>query len=72
MTLNENAAAGTDSAPVDSDGDVVCDVHGPIVTVTLSNPLKRNAMSARMWRELPEVLAALAADPEGPGGGARR
>lgn len=43
-------------------GHVACEARGPIATVTLSNPSKRNAMSARMWRELPEVLAALATD----------
>ncbi len=32
-------------------------------TVVLSNPAKRNAMTADMWRELPELLARLAADP---------
>jgi enoyl-CoA hydratase/carnithine racemase len=31
-------------------------------TVTISNTGKRNAMTARMWRELPPLLARLAAD----------
>jgi enoyl-CoA hydratase/carnithine racemase len=31
-------------------------------TVTLSNPARRNAMTPAMWRELPAVLTALAAD----------
>ncbi|MGW7008129.1 enoyl-CoA hydratase/isomerase family protein [Streptomyces sp. NPDC054933] len=32
-------------------------------TVTISNPAKRNAMTLSMWRELPELLDRLAADP---------
>ncbi|WP_222431956.1 enoyl-CoA hydratase/isomerase family protein [Leekyejoonella antrihumi] len=63
MTTNEHVG-GTDSATADLDDHVICDVRGPIATVTLSNPSKRNAMTARMWRELPGVLAVLAADPE--------
>jgi enoyl-CoA hydratase/carnithine racemase len=35
---------------------------GPIATVTIHHPARRNAMTADMWRELPEVLARLAAD----------
>src|SRR5699024_7419600 len=49
------------TAPGDQD-HVACEIRGPIATVTLSNPRKRNAMSARMWRQLPEVLADLAND----------
>ena len=34
-----------------------------VATVTIDNPDKRNAMSAAMWRTLPELLAGLAKDP---------
>ncbi|MCH0541674.1 enoyl-CoA hydratase/isomerase family protein [Streptomyces sp. MUM 203J] len=34
-----------------------------VATVTIANPAKRNAMTAAMWRRLPELLAKLAADP---------
>ncbi len=34
-----------------------------IATVVIANPAKRNAMSAGMWRALPDVLERLAADP---------
>ncbi|WP_197364494.1 enoyl-CoA hydratase/isomerase family protein [Streptomyces clavuligerus] len=34
-----------------------------VATVVISNPAKRNAMTAAMWRALPELLDALAADP---------
>ncbi|QNP66453.1 enoyl-CoA hydratase/isomerase family protein [Streptomyces genisteinicus] len=34
-----------------------------VATVVISNPAKRNAMTAGMWRALPEILPALAADP---------
>ncbi|MDN3297166.1 enoyl-CoA hydratase/isomerase family protein [Streptomyces ficellus] len=33
-----------------------------VATVVISNPAKRNAMTAAMWRALPELLAALATD----------
>ena len=33
-----------------------------IATVVISNPAKRNAMTAAMWRALPGLLAPLAAD----------
>ncbi|RST18291.1 enoyl-CoA hydratase/isomerase family protein [Streptomyces sp. WAC05374] len=33
-----------------------------VATVVISNPAKRNAMTAGMWRALPELLASLAAD----------
>ncbi|MFJ4964534.1 2,3-dehydroadipyl-CoA hydratase [Streptomyces sp. ADI96-02] len=36
---------------------------GAVATVVISNPAKRNAMTAAMWRALPDVLARLAADP---------
>ncbi|MFK4599745.1 enoyl-CoA hydratase/isomerase family protein [Streptomyces pristinaespiralis] len=34
-----------------------------VATVVISNPAKRNAMTADMWRALPELLGELAADP---------
>ncbi|MEU3470678.1 enoyl-CoA hydratase/isomerase family protein [Streptomyces sp. NPDC048387] len=34
-----------------------------VATVTLCHPAKRNAMTAAMWRALPELLEGLAADP---------
>ncbi|WP_274912284.1 enoyl-CoA hydratase/isomerase family protein [Streptomyces sp. WZ-12] len=38
-------------------------VDGGTATVTISNTGKRNAMTVGMWRELPPLLARLAADP---------
>ncbi|MGW8993972.1 enoyl-CoA hydratase/isomerase family protein [Streptomyces zhihengii] len=35
-----------------------------VATVVIANPAKRNAMTAGMWRAVPEVLAPLAADPD--------
>ncbi|WP_067816517.1 enoyl-CoA hydratase/isomerase family protein [Actinomadura kijaniata] len=32
-------------------------------TITIDRPAKRNAMTAAMWRALPEILAGFAADP---------
>jgi len=40
---------------------VRCD--GPIATVTLNRPEKRNAITVAMWDALPRVLAPLEADP---------
>ena len=34
-----------------------------VATVVISNPAKRNAMTAAMWEELPALLERLAADP---------
>ncbi|MDX6742071.1 enoyl-CoA hydratase/isomerase family protein [Actinocorallia sp. A-T 12471] len=38
-------------------------VKGGVATVTISHPAKRNAMTAAMWRELPDLLHGLAKDP---------
>ncbi|MFJ1596069.1 enoyl-CoA hydratase/isomerase family protein [Streptomyces sp. NPDC088261] len=34
-----------------------------VATVVIHHPAKRNAMTARMWRDLPPLLAGLAPDP---------
>ncbi|MEU5877165.1 enoyl-CoA hydratase-related protein [Spirillospora sp. NPDC047279] len=39
-----------------------CDVAGGVGTITIDRPSKRNAMTAEMWRRLPVLLDALAAD----------
>ncbi|RBY95020.1 enoyl-CoA hydratase/isomerase family protein [Blastococcus sp. TBT05-19] len=36
---------------------------GPVATLTIDRPVKRNAMTLGMWAALPEVLAPLADDP---------
>ncbi|MFI0486888.1 enoyl-CoA hydratase/isomerase family protein [Actinomadura sp. 9N215] len=46
-----------------SDGGLRAEVAGPVGTVVIDRPAKRNAMSADMWRALPGILDALAADP---------
>lgn len=50
-------------------------VDGPVATLTIDNPGKRNAMTAAMWRAVPVLLKDLEADPavkvlvvEGAGG----
>ncbi|MEV0281933.1 enoyl-CoA hydratase/isomerase family protein [Streptomyces sp. NPDC050610] len=40
------------------------DTADGIATVTISNPAKRNAMTAAMWRELPRLLRRCAADTD--------
>ncbi|RFU40592.1 enoyl-CoA hydratase/isomerase family protein [Actinomadura logoneensis] len=39
------------------------DVADGVGTITIDRPAKRNAMSAAMWRELPELLDGMAGDP---------
>ncbi|AZM56836.1 enoyl-CoA hydratase [Streptomyces sp. WAC 01529] len=34
-----------------------------VATVVIDHPAKRNAMTARMWRQVPTLFAGLAADP---------
>ena len=41
---------------------IQCEVADSVATVTITNPAKRNAMSAEMWAALPDVLEELAAD----------
>lgn len=43
-------------------GHLDAHVDGPVATVTITNPRKRNVMTADMWRALPSVLSMLAAD----------
>ncbi|MGW5847396.1 enoyl-CoA hydratase/isomerase family protein [Streptomyces sp. NPDC055254] len=38
-------------------------VASGVATVVIAHPAKRNAMTAAMWRALPDLLAGLAADP---------
>ncbi|WP_165988794.1 enoyl-CoA hydratase/isomerase family protein [Streptomyces sp. YIM 98790] len=45
------------------DAGLHCEIHDGIATLTLRNPAKRNAMTPAMWRELPELLDGLGADP---------
>jgi enoyl-CoA hydratase/carnithine racemase len=38
-------------------------VTGALATITIDNPAKRNAMTAAMWRQLPELLEKLQNQP---------
>ncbi|MFD3924194.1 enoyl-CoA hydratase/isomerase family protein [Streptomyces sp. NPDC058595] len=42
---------------------LVSAVADGVATVTVTHPAKRNALTADMWRALPDVLARMAADP---------
>ncbi|HCT76443.1 MAG TPA: enoyl-CoA hydratase [Micromonosporaceae bacterium] len=44
-------------------GQLTVAIDGPVATVVIDNPAKRNAMTADMWRALPRLLASLEADP---------
>ena len=47
-----------------SDAELTVEVTGPVATVVISNPARRNAMTAAMWRQLPELLDRLEPDPD--------
>ncbi|MFI9812757.1 enoyl-CoA hydratase/isomerase family protein [Saccharothrix variisporea] len=40
------------------------DTSGPVATLTIDRPAKRNAMSYEMWSALPGLMATVAAAPE--------
>src|SRR4051812_15344507 len=44
-------------------GELVLTQDGPLATLVITNPAKRNAMTAAMWSALPAVLDTLARDP---------
>ncbi|WP_416902159.1 enoyl-CoA hydratase/isomerase family protein [Micromonospora echinospora] len=46
-----------------SDARLTVEVAGPVATVVISNPTRRNAMTPDMWRQLPPLLDRLEADP---------
>ncbi|SCE89855.1 Enoyl-CoA hydratase/carnithine racemase [Micromonospora coriariae] len=46
-----------------SDAELTVEVTGPVATVVIHNPARRNAMTAAMWRQLPELLDRLEPDP---------
>ncbi|MGV3629239.1 MAG: enoyl-CoA hydratase-related protein, partial [Betaproteobacteria bacterium] len=43
-------------------GEIFLTREGPVATVALSNPPKRNALTVAMWRELTAVMRRLSAD----------
>ncbi|WP_330333599.1 enoyl-CoA hydratase-related protein [Streptomyces sp. NBC_00536] len=45
------------------DAQLLTTVADGVATVVISHPAKRNAMTADMWRAVPELLTGLAADP---------
>lgn len=46
-----------------ADAELLVEVAGPVATVVIHNPARRNAMTAAMWRQLPELLDRFEADP---------
>jgi enoyl-CoA hydratase/carnithine racemase len=46
-----------------SDAELTVEVTGPVATVVIRNPARRNAMTPAMWRQLPVLLDDLEADP---------
>lgn len=45
------------------DARVEVEVAGPVATILINNPARRNAMTVAMWSALPGILDGLAADP---------
>ncbi|MFI1192839.1 enoyl-CoA hydratase/isomerase family protein [Micromonospora sp. NPDC020750] len=45
-----------------SDAELTVGTAGPVATIVISNPGRRNAMTAAMWRQLPVLLDRLEAD----------
>ncbi|MFD0786126.1 enoyl-CoA hydratase/isomerase family protein, partial [Micromonospora azadirachtae] len=46
-----------------ADAELDVEVGGPVATVVIRNPARRNAMTPDMWRQLPPILDRLEADP---------
>ncbi|WP_091107862.1 enoyl-CoA hydratase/isomerase family protein [Micromonospora citrea] len=46
-----------------ADAELLVEVAGAVATVVIHNPARRNAMTAGMWRRLPELLDGLEGDP---------
>ena len=43
--------------------DLLLSIDGPVATLTINRPAKRNALTSAMWRELARLCAELDADP---------
>ncbi|MFC3503117.1 enoyl-CoA hydratase/isomerase family protein [Micromonospora krabiensis] len=46
-----------------AEAELVVEVSGPVATVVIHNPPRRNAMTPAMWRQLPPLLDEVEADP---------
>jgi enoyl-CoA hydratase/carnithine racemase len=45
------------------DQDLLVSIDGPVATLSINRPAKRNALTVAMWRELASICAELDADP---------
>lgn len=54
--------AGEGSGDV-AEAELTVEVAGPVATVVIHNPARRNAMTPAMWRRLPVLLDGVEADP---------
>ncbi len=57
------AATRTGGRVAVADAELLVEVAGPVATVVIHNPARRNAMTPAMWRRLPGMLDQLEADP---------
>jgi enoyl-CoA hydratase/carnithine racemase len=44
--------------------ELLVSIDGPVATLTINRPAKRNALTVPMWRELAAICAELDADPQ--------
>jgi enoyl-CoA hydratase/carnithine racemase len=59
----DGAPSGAPTAEAPPEEPVLLAVSGPVATVTLNRPGRRNALNLASWQALGEVAARLAADP---------
>ncbi|HET7769141.1 MAG TPA: enoyl-CoA hydratase-related protein [Chloroflexota bacterium] len=59
----ESLAAAADAPTATEEPPVLLEIDGPIATVTLNRPERRNALSLAVWRALRDVAARLMGDP---------
>jgi enoyl-CoA hydratase/carnithine racemase len=66
--LTISRARGEDAEVTEPDEEdpphVAVRQDGPVMTVTLTNPVRRNAITTGMWRELEDVALSVTVDPQ--------
>ncbi len=63
MSTSESQPSPSPNAPFASEV-LSIEIDGPVATLWLDRPEKRNAMGPAFWDDLPKAMAAIGADPE--------